>query len=74
MPDDVDSDGNVRYAYQAGVVTTRRGWAVTPFPTSQYASGASLLFERDEYAPDFMLDCLDWPQTETDSIALFNRY
>ncbi len=74
LPEDVDSQGNVRFGYEAGVVTTRRGWAVKPFPTSQYASGAGLLFENDDYAPDYMLDCLDWPQTGEAGIAMFNRY
>jgi len=45
LPEDVDEQGNVRSGYEAGVVTTRRGWAVTPYPTSRYASGASLLFD-----------------------------
>lgn len=74
LPEDVDARGNVKRAYEAGVVTTRRGWAVTPYPTSQYAAGASLLFERDDYGPDFMLDCLDWPRSEEDAATLFNRY
>jgi len=74
LPEDVDARGNVKRAYEAGVVTTRRGWAVTPYPTSQYAAGASLLFERDDYGPDYMLDCLDWPQTDEASAAMFNRY
>ena len=74
LPEDVDAQGNVKRAYEAGVMTTRRGWAVTPYPTSKYASGASLLFENDDYGPDFMLDCLDWPQTEDACAAMFNRY
>ena len=74
LPEDVDGQGNVRFGYEAGIVTTRRGWEVRPFPTSQYASGAGLLFENDEYAPDFMLDCLDWPKTEEACTAMFNRY
>ena len=74
LPEDVDDQGNVRSGYEAGVVTTKRGWAVTPFPTSQYASGAGLLFENDDYAPDFMLGCLEWPKTEEASVAMFNRY
>jgi hypothetical protein len=74
MPEDVDRRGNVRFGYEAGVVTTRKGWAVTPFPTSRYASGAGMLFEGDEYGPDFMLDCLDWPRTAEAAAAMFNRY
>jgi len=74
LPEDVDPQGDVRFGYEAGVVTTRRGWAVKDFPTSQYASGAGLLFENDDYGPDFMLDCLDWPKTEAASAAMFNRY
>ncbi len=74
LPEDVDKQGNVRFGYEAGVVTTRKGWAVTPFPTSRYASGAGLLFEGDDYGPDFMLDCLEWPRTAEAGAAMFNRY
>jgi len=74
LPEDVDDEGNVRFGYEAGVVTTQRGWAVTPFPTSRYAAGAGLLFENDAYGPDFMLDCLEWPKTEEACTAMFNRY
>jgi hypothetical protein len=74
LPEDVDKQGDVRFGYEAGVVTTRRGWAVTPCPTSRYASGAGLLFESDDYGPDFMLDCLEWPSTGEAGAAMFNRY
>ena len=73
-PEDVDEQGNVKSGYEAGVVTTRRGWAVTPFPTSRYASGAGLLFENDDYGPDFLLECLDWPKSAEAATAMFNRY
>ncbi len=74
LPEDVDADGNVRFGYEAGVVTTRKGWNVTPYPTGKYAAGAGLLFEKDEYGPDFMLDCLEWPKTGDAAAAMFNRY
>ena len=74
LPEDVDEKGNVRFGYEAGVVTTKRGWAVNRYPTSRYASGASLLFEGDDYGPDFMLDCLEWPRTDDACAAMFNRY
>jgi len=74
LPEDVDAQGNVRWGYEAGVVTTRKGWAVQPFPTSRYAAGAGLLFEADDYGPDYMLDCLDWPKTAEAAAAMFNRY
>ena len=74
LPEDVDANGDVRFGYEAGVVTTRKGWNVTPYPTGKYAAGAGLLFENDEYGPDFMLDCLDWPKTGDAAAAMFNRY
>jgi hypothetical protein len=74
LPEDVDAQGNVRFGYESGVVTTRRGWSVRPFPTGKYASGAGLLFEGDDYGPDYMLDCLDWPNTGDAAAAMFNRY
>ena len=73
-PEEVNAQGNVRSGYEAGVVTTRKGWAVSPFPTSRYAAGAGLLFEADDYGPDFMLDCLEWPRTDDACAAMFNRY
>jgi hypothetical protein len=73
LPEDVDKHGDVRFGYEAGVVTTRRGWAVTPFPTGNYAAGAGLLFEGDDYGPDFLLDCLEWPKTAEAGSAMFNR-
>ncbi|MCY3018274.1 MAG: GDSL-type esterase/lipase family protein [Planctomycetota bacterium] len=74
LPEDVDEQGNVRFGYESGVVTTRRGWETRPYPTAQYACGAGQFFESDDYGPDFMLDCLDWPKTEQASAAMFNRY
>ena len=74
LPEDVDAQGNVRSGYESGLATTRRGWKVTPYPTSQYASGAGLLFEGDDYGPDFLLECLDWPKTSEAGAAMFNRY
>jgi hypothetical protein len=74
LPEDVDRRGNVKFGYEAGVVTTRRGWAVTPFATSQYAAGASLLFDADDYGPDFMQGCLEWPKSPEAAKAMFNRY
>ncbi|HPO14168.1 MAG TPA: hypothetical protein PLI09_12045 [Candidatus Hydrogenedentes bacterium] len=73
-PEDVDEKGGVKSGYEAGVVTTRRGWAVTPFPASQYAAGAGLLFENDDYGPDYLLDCLEWPKNDDAATAMFNRY
>lgn len=74
LPEDVDEKGNVRFGYEAGEMTTRRGWKVTPYPTSKYASGAGLLFEEDEYGADFMLGHLDWPKTSDAGAEMFNRY
>ena len=74
LPEDVDEQGNVRFGYEAGEMTTRRGWKVTPYPTSKYASGAGLLFEEDEYGADFMLGHLDWPKTSEGGTEMFNRY
>jgi hypothetical protein len=74
LPEDVDAQGNVKTGYESGVATSRRGWGSYPYPSSKYVSGASLLFENDEYGPDFMLDCLDWPKTEQAAVDMFNRY
>ena len=74
LPEDVDARGNVRFGYESGVVTTRRGWEVKPYPTSRYASGAGLFFESDDYGPDFLLDWLDWPKTGDQAAAMFNQY
>jgi hypothetical protein len=74
LPEDVDAQGNVRTGYESGMVTTRKGWEVRPYPTSKYASGAGLLFEGDDYAPDFLMDYLNWPKTSEEGAAMFNQY
>ena len=74
LPEDVDARGNVRFGYESGVVTTRRGWEVKPYPTSRYASGAGLFFETDDYGPDFLLPWLDWPKTGAQAAAMYNQY
>ena len=77
LPEDVDKDGNVRTAYRAGLATSRVGWGSVnpnPYPTSRYAAGAGLLFEGEEYTPDFMKEWPEWPKAEADCLTLFNRY
>jgi hypothetical protein len=74
LPEDVDARGNVRFGYESGVVTTRRGWEVRPYPTSRYASGAGLFFESDDYGPDFLLEWLDWPKSGDQAAAMYNQY
>ena len=66
LPEDVDQKGNVRFGYRAGLVTSRVFWGSVnpnPFPTSRYA-GAGLLFEGEEFTPDFMKEWPEWPKTQ----------
>ncbi len=77
LPEDVDEKGNVRFGYRAGLATSRVSCGnvnSNPFPTSRYAAGAGLLFEGEEFTPDFMKDWPEWPKSQAECVELFNRY
>ena len=73
-PEDVGSDGAVRFAYPASWQNTLRGnWGYLPKKTGDYSRGASLLFERDDYGVDVMNGYNPQPSTPEGSVEVFNR-
>ena len=76
LPEDVDQHGDVRFGYRAGVTTSQRLWAtINGSPcTSRLAAGASLLFDREEFAADFIKEWPQWPKAPADCVTMFNRF
>jgi len=74
-PEDVYPDGRVRFSSQSRHFTTHNGtWGYKSKDTSNYSFGADLLFERDDYGPDYMKGMSPWPKTAQDRNEVFNRF
>ncbi|NOX54798.1 MAG: hypothetical protein GXP27_10235 [Planctomycetes bacterium] len=77
LPQDVNPDGTVRFSYPARHFTTANvtgAWGYRPMKTSDYAFGAALLFDRDDFGPDYMRGMNPFnEQTLEQSNELFNR-
>jgi hypothetical protein len=70
----VNADGTVQTAYpvlhfQTGDST----WGYSPAPTSDFLSGASQLFEVNNFGADYMKNLSPWPRTEVENIRIFNE-
>jgi hypothetical protein len=76
LPEDVNPDGTVKFAYQArwaNTMTVNGVFGHIPVKTSDFTDGAGELFPRDDYSADVLQD-LDSPvQTSEASIAIFDR-
>jgi len=73
-PGDYDENGQVTAAYPASYQNTLRGnWGYKARRTGEYHFGAHLLFDRDEYGNDVMLDLSPEPGTADDFNLVFNR-
>lgn len=71
--DQVNSDGTVNSAYPVlHFHTADSTWGYKPTKTSDFLSGASQLFECDNYGADYMKDISPWPHTESENINTFN--
>lgn len=71
--DDVNEDGTVKTAYPVlHFHTADSTWGYGPARTSDFLSGASQLFEADNFGADYMKDISPWPHTEEENIAIFN--
>ncbi len=67
-------DGSVRCAYPASYQNTVRGnWGYRPKKTSEYSFGTGMLFDRDDYGCEIMLDRTPEPQADSLSVEVFNR-
>ena len=71
---DVAADGRVTFSYPSSTMNTRRGnWGYLPKKTSEYAFGASQLFERDDFGAEVMGSHLPYPKTPEEYNEVFNR-
>jgi hypothetical protein len=75
LPADANPDGTVSFSYPAQWASTARNgpWSFTAMKTSDFTGGASLLFERDNFAPDVMGGSVPSPRTPGESNEVFNR-
>ncbi len=74
-PGDVYPDGQVKFSSQSRHFTTHNGtWGYKSKDTADYSFGADLLFERNDYGPDYMKGMTPWPKTARDRNEVFNRF
>jgi hypothetical protein len=76
--EDVNLDGTVKFSYPARHFTTGNvtgAWGYRPMNTGQYSFGAAAIFDRDDYAADYMLGTAPWTKmSPAQSNELFNRF
>jgi hypothetical protein len=74
-PGDVYPDGRVKFSSQSRHFTTHNGtWGYKSKDTADYSFGADLLFDRNDYGPDYMKGMTPWPKTVQDRNEVFNRF
>lgn len=77
MPSDFNDDGTVKFSYPSRHFTTANvtgAWGYQPAKTSDYTFGASQMFERDDYGPDYMQGMNPWTELSTEKAnELFDR-
>ena len=74
-PGDVYPDGRVKLSSQSRHFTTHNGtWGYKSKDTADYSFGSDLLFERNDYGPDYMKEMTPWPKTVQHRNELFNRF
>ena len=76
LREDVDENGRVRASYPANYYNTlwQGIWGpILPKKTGDYSFGGALLFERDDWGPDVMLDQCPVPKTPEGCNEVFNR-
>ena len=73
LGEDVDAQGDVRFSYPAGYMTTRRGWRIKPMRTSEFTCGAEQLFAEDEWGSEALRGCMAWPDKPEDCNEVFDR-
>jgi hypothetical protein len=74
-PGDVYPDGRVKFSSQSRHFTTHNGtWGYKSKDTADYSFGADLLFDRNDYGPDYMKGMTPWPKTAQARSELFNRF
>jgi hypothetical protein len=75
LPQDVDSHGLVSFAYPTMWANTRRVdyWGYHPMTTSEFCSGANLLFPENDYYHPVQKEILPQPRNLKQSNELFDR-
>ncbi len=77
QPEDIAQDGAVRFSYPSRHFTTPNttgSWGYRSQNTSDYAFGADLLFDRDDFGPDYMIGMNPFTEQTTEQAnELFNR-
>ena len=74
-PDDVSPNGQVKFSSQSRHFTTHSGtWGYKSKDTADFSFGADLLFDRNDYGPDYMKGMTPWPKTAEARNELFNRF
>ncbi len=74
-PGDVYPDGRVKFSSQSRHFTTHNGtWGYKSKDTADYSFGADLLFNSNDYGPDYMKGMIPWPKTAQDRNEVFNRF
>jgi len=73
-PEEINPDGSVNTAYPATHFNTSDStWGYKPAKTSDFTSGASQLFEADNFGADYMQGISPWPHTTAENIRIFNE-
>jgi hypothetical protein len=74
---DVNPDGTVKFSYRSRHFTTANptgAWGYRPMKTGDYTFGAAAMYDRDDYAPEYMRISGPWNQMSPEQCdALFNR-
>jgi hypothetical protein len=75
LPRDAGEDGRVKSSYPSSYYNTAMdvSWGFAAKKTSEYALGASMLFDRDAYGSDVMRDMCPKPKTPDECNEVFNR-
>ena len=80
LPEDVDSQGRVKFSYPVSWANTARpgpltdnAWGHKPGKTGDFSAGAAQLFERDDFGAEVMSGLTPWPKTPEQCNLLFNR-
>jgi hypothetical protein len=77
VADDLNPDGTVEFSYAARHFTTANptgAWGYRPTRTSDYTFGAAAMYDRDDFAPDYMrIDGLWNEMSPEECNELFHR-
>jgi len=72
--EEVNEGGTVNTAYPVlHFHTGDSTWGYRPSSTSEFLSGASQLFETDNFGPDYMKGLTSWPHRDDENIGIFNE-